>query len=128
MNSHDPSLDDPPLDEALIQRVVDAFYSRIRVDPMLGPIFEEHVTDWSQHLPAMVAFWCRTVLHKGHYSGRPMEAHMRIPGLGAAHFELWLELWAATVEGVAPPSAHDALLVPARGIAASIQAVLMRTD
>ena len=111
-----------------MERVVHAFYGRIRLDPLLGPIFQEHVSDWSQHLPAMVAFWCRTVLHTGHYSGRPMEAHMRIPGLGAVHFERWLKLWAATVEEVAPPSAHEALMVPARGIAASIQAVLRRTD
>jgi len=128
MNSHEPPLDKPTLDEALMERVVYAFYARIRRDPMLGPIFEEHVTDWSHHLPAMVAFWRRTVLHTGDYSGRPMEAHQRIPGLGAGHFERWLELWAATVEEVAPPAAQDALLVPARGIAASIQAVLMRTD
>jgi len=118
----------PPLDQALIEQVVEAFYGRIRVDPMLGPIFEEHVKDWSHHLPAMVSFWCKTVLYTGNYSGRPMEAHRRIPGLGAPHFERWLELWADTVEEVAPRTAHDALMVPARGIAASIQAVLQRTD
>ena len=44
------------IDEALVSRVVDAFYARVRDDGMLGPIFERRVRDWPTHLEKMRAF------------------------------------------------------------------------
>jgi hemoglobin len=38
--------------EATIQRLVDAFYGRVRRDPTLGPIFSAAITEdaWPAHL------------------------------------------------------------------------------
>lgn len=119
---------DAPIDESLVAQLVDEFYAKVWEDPLIGPVFERYVNDWDQHLPQMVAFWRKTVLYTGTYNGRPMEAHMRIPGLGEAHFERWLKLWSATVHEVVPAHAQQDFILAAQRIATSIVAVLNRTD
>ena len=37
----------------------------MREDDLLRPVFEEHVADWSVHLPKMYDFWSSVVLHTG---------------------------------------------------------------
>ena len=93
-------------DEALIRRLVDAFYERVREDELLGPVFDAHVQDWSRHLAKMYDFWSSMVLRTGRYSGRPIMAHMKIEGLTGRHFERWLALWGETVERIAPAAAR----------------------
>ena len=44
------------IDEAMIQRLVHGFYSRIRIDPVLGPIFAARIKEWDPHLARMCAF------------------------------------------------------------------------
>lgn len=83
--------------EADICRLVDSFYETIREDDLLGPIFEQHVEDWSRHLPKMYRFWSTIALRTGLYAGRPIETHEDLPGLTYAHFDRWLRLWERTV-------------------------------
>ncbi len=45
------------LDEAQLTALVHNFYAKVRSDPLLGPIFEPRITDWTAHLERMVAFW-----------------------------------------------------------------------
>jgi len=113
-------------DEAMIRTLVDAFYNEVRDDPMLGPIFAGHIADWSLHLPKMYDFWSTVVLRSGRYAGRPLEAHERLPGLTAAHFARWLDLWRRTVERVVPEAARAAFTVPAERMAANMRAALLR--
>ena len=40
---------EPPLDAAAIAGLVDRFYDRVRVDPLLGPVFNAAVDDWDAH-------------------------------------------------------------------------------
>ncbi|MBL8746980.1 MAG: group III truncated hemoglobin, partial [Phycisphaerae bacterium] len=79
-----------------------------------------HVSDWSLHLPKMYDFWSTVVLHSGRYSGRPIEAHLRIPGLSARHFARWLTLWESTVDRVIGRPRGDAFVIAARRMAASM--------
>jgi hemoglobin len=90
----------------MIRTLVDTFYEGVRDDPMLGPIFARHVADWSLHLPKMYDFWSTVVLRTGRYAGRPLDAHQRLPGLTAAHFARWLDLWRHTVARVVPEAAR----------------------
>jgi hypothetical protein len=43
--------------EAMIERLVRAFYGRVRLDPFIGPIFESKVGDWETHIARICAFW-----------------------------------------------------------------------
>ena len=40
--------------EAMIERLVRAFYAKVRADAVLGPIFEARIRDWEPHLAADV--------------------------------------------------------------------------
>ena len=93
------------IDEALISRVVDRFYGKVRADPLLGPIFLTHVQQWDDHLERMKRFW-RSVMHNsGEYNGRPMPKHVAIEGLDDRHFERWLRLFYETLHELAPSEA-----------------------
>jgi hypothetical protein len=69
--------------EAAIVRLVDAFYGKVRGDPVLGPIFDEAVgaKGWPVHLAKMYAFWSLVMLTTCHYKGNPMAAHMAVQGI-----------------------------------------------
>ena len=43
--------------ELEIAALVDQFYTRVRADPQLGPIFNARIEDWNHHLVKLCAFW-----------------------------------------------------------------------
>ena len=109
------------VDADYIASFVDRFYARIREDKLLGPIFDERIADWDEHLGRMKSFW-RSILHNsGEFSGNPMVKHMAIPGLDASHFSHWLTLFYATLREDEPDPAASALVgTRARMIADSL--------
>lgn len=109
------------VDDAFIDALVERFYTRIRGDALLGPIFATRVSDWDVHLPRMKAFW-RSILHNsGEFSGNPMAKHSVLPGLEERHFAHWLELFYATLHELsAHPDAPAMVGERARMIADSL--------
>ncbi|AQR74853.1 group III truncated hemoglobin [Sphingomonas sp. LM7] len=111
----------PRLTEDDLTRVVDTFYDRVRVDALLGPIFNGAIDDWPAHLAKLQAFWSSVMLTSGRYKGQPMPAHVRHEALiTPATFERWLALWRATTEELLPPEAAAALQEKAARIAESL--------
>lgn len=108
------------IDEAMIARLVDAFYARVRADQLLGPIFEARIDDWEAHLATMRRFWSSVALMTGAYHGEPIRRHAPLP-LGGAHFEHWLALFRATAEAVCPPEAAAVFIDRAGRIARSLE-------
>lgn len=108
------------IDEAMIDRLVDGFYDRVRADPLIGPVFNERVRDWGPHLQQMKLFWSSVALMSGAYHGRPMPKHLPLP-VDARHFDRWLELFEATARDLCPPSAADHFIERARRIAESLE-------
>lgn len=108
------------IDEAMIRRLVHAFYDRIRADDVLGPVFAARIGDWEPHLERMCAFWSSVTLMSGRYHGRPMQAHARLPVAGA-HFDHWLALFEETAGTVCPPAAAALFVEKARLIASSLE-------
>ena len=108
------------IDEDMIQRLVHAFYGRVRADAVLGPIFAARIADWEPHLQRMCVFWSSVMLMTGRYHGRPMQAHAPLP-VGAAHFDRWLAIFAATAQDVCPAPAAQHFIEKARMIAESLQ-------
>lgn len=97
------------LEEAVIDRVVEAFYTRIRADDTLGPIFIARIADWTPHLARMKQFWRSILLGTGEFAGNPMVKHQQIPGLDHAHFSHWLTLFYQTLHEECPQPAGAAL-------------------
>jgi hemoglobin len=90
--------------EAMIERLVRAFYDKVRTDPMLAPVFNARIRDWEPHLQQMCAFWSSVALMSGRYHGTPMVKHLPLP-VDAAHFDRWLDLFEMTAREICPPAA-----------------------
>src|SRR5690242_5292996 len=105
--------------EDSIAVLVDTFYSRVREDATLGPVFERVVGDvWEQHLKKMRAFGSSLTLASVRYKGNAMMAHlMLIPRIRAEHFDRWLALWRVTTAELCPPQAAAKLVAKAETMA-----------
>ena len=91
--------------EDTIRRQVHTFYARVREDAVLGPVFDDAVEDWDEHLSKLCDFWSSVLLATGRFRGSPMAAHARRPDIKDEHFARWLDLFARTAREVCPPDA-----------------------
>ena len=85
------------------------------------PIFEAEISDWTPHLAKMYDFWSSVILMSGRYDGRPVLAHVKIPGLEAPHFAHWPVLFRATAHELFASEAAALLIDRAERIARSLQ-------
>lgn len=108
------------IDEDMIERLVHAFYDRVREDALLGPIFNKRVDNWQTHLKRMCAFWSSVALMSGHYHGQPMEKHLPLP-VDGRHFDRWLYLFRETALEVCPSPAAQYFIERAARIAESLE-------
>jgi hemoglobin len=106
--------------EAMIDRLVRAFYAKVRADELLAPVFDARIQDWEPHLSQMCAFWSSVILMTGRYHGTPMVKHMPLP-VDADHFDRWLELFEQTAREICPLEAGTHFIERARRIAASLE-------
>lgn len=89
-----------------IDRVVTAFYFRIRAHDVLGPVFIDRLGTsreiWNPHEAKIAAFWRNAILAERAYSGNPMQVHMGVAALEPEHFALWLALFDEVLEQELP--------------------------
>ena len=109
------------ISETMIARLVHAFYAKVRTDDLLGPIFNEAVEDWDEHLEKLCRFWSSVTLMSGAYKGRPVPAHLALKGLGEAHFARWLHLFRQTAMDECGDDAASVFIARAENIARSLQ-------
>lgn len=109
------------VDEALIRRQVHTFYSRVRQDEVLGPVFNAAIDDWDEHLDRLCDFWSSVLLMTGRFKGSPMAAHARTPDVRDEHFALWLDLFERTAREVCPTAAADLFVQTSRRIGRSLR-------
>lgn len=112
----------PGILEADIDRLVVAFYARVRADEMLGLIFEAAIDDWPHHLDKLKAFWSSVMLTSGRYKGQPMVAHIaHAQHMTLENFARWLALWGQTTEEILGPEMAAAFQEKAGRIAESLR-------
>ena len=81
-----------------IKILVDAFYSKVREDEKLGPIFDRVIKDrWPEHMEKMYRFWQTVLLDDHTYYGNPFMPHADLP-VQREHFERWIELFHQTLD------------------------------
>ncbi len=89
------------LGHADIVTLVDAFYAKVRMDELLGNVFDQVAkVNWDTHLPKLYAFWDTVLFRAGTFRGNPMAAHLKLieqTDMGWPLFERWLELFRCTV-------------------------------
>ena len=109
------------LTEEMIASQVHSFYGRVRQDPVLGPVFDEAIEDWDEHLAKLCDFWSSVLLATGRFRGSPMAAHARRPAIQDEHFALWLDLFERTAREVCPPAVAELFVEKSRMIGRSLQ-------
>jgi len=113
------------IDEAGLERLVAAFYARVREDEALGPIFNDAVHDWPAHLATLTTFWSSVMLTSGRYKGQPVPAHMKhLARITPELFDRWLALWASTTNDLMSTDAAVSLQAKAARIAESLKLAL----
>lgn len=87
--------------------LVSEFYKKVRKDSVLGPFFNETISDWNQHVDHLTTFWetslfmSKKLEHK--YQGNPLEVHVEVDkkfkqSITELHFGIWLNLWYQTLD------------------------------
>ena len=113
------------IDEADLARLVPLFYARVRADAELGPIFEQAIDDWPEHIERLTAFGSSVSNGTRRYKGDPMAAHLKHrEHMSPALFARWLALWADTAVEVLPAPAAAAVQARAERIGQSLQLAL----
>lgn len=86
-----------------INFLVRTFYTKVRKDEILGPIFNGIITDWEGHFELLTDLWETQLFLKRNYHGNPVTAHQEVDvtmnhSITSEHFGLWLNLWFATID------------------------------
>lgn len=93
-------------DRPYIRRFVVAFYSAVRKNPVIGPIFDEAIGDhWDAHFETLTDFWMTVLLGVHVYKGNPFLVHRQLPELKGEHFDIWLGIF----EQIAKQELHPEL-------------------
>lgn len=110
------------IEEADLERVIPAFYARVRQDPLIGPVFNAAIDDWDHHLGKLVAFWSSVMRSTGRYKGSPMAAHgQHRAAMTPEMFTRWLALWREVTGELLSPEGAAAMQAKADTIAQSLQ-------
>ena len=113
--------------EGDVERLLAAFYARVRADDELGPVFASAVgttdEDWAPHLGRLRDFWSQVALRQaGRYTGNPYQAHLRLlPELRPEMFGRWLSLFDAACAETQTPEAAALFRERAAAIARSLR-------
>jgi hemoglobin len=106
--------------EAAIERMVRRFYERGLADPVLEPIFRQHIHDWEPHIALVRDFWSGAIHGTDRYKGNAFAMHAKLRFEPEA-FEHWLKaLESAATECLDPADAQTAIRV-ARHMAQSFK-------
>jgi hemoglobin len=85
-----------------ILKLLKPFYIDVRQHAVLGPIFNEHITDWPAHLDKITEFWALQTGGESRYRGGFAGAHISLD-LKPEHFQHWLGLWEFNAKRQLPP-------------------------
>ena len=108
-----------------IRTLIDNFYSKVIVDPVIGYFFNDVAkVNWEHHLPIMYDFWESILFQATNYKGNPMIAHVNLhkkSPLSPEHFARWQSLFLATVDEYFQGEVAERAKQRARSIAVMIQ-------
>ncbi len=111
----------PSITREQISDLVDRFYTDIRANDRLGPIFERQLDGrWEQHLKKMKAFWRSVLIKTGEYKGKPIPAHVKLTEVTTDDFRQWLRMFETTISDVFETDAQPIVMEAAERIASSL--------
>lgn len=86
-----------------VSLLVNTFYTKVRANDELGPIFNTAIKDWDSHLIHLTNFWESQLFRKNVFSGNPLKKHVEVDEnnnnqLTNDLFGLWLQFWLGTID------------------------------
>ncbi|MFT7031658.1 MAG: hemoglobin [Cyclobacteriaceae bacterium] len=86
-----------------IELLVHTFYSKVRKHTTLGPIFNQVIDNWDEHLDKLCGFWETNLFFVQKYKGNPLQTHLDVDKelghqIDQLHFGNWLNLWFETLD------------------------------
>lgn len=107
-----------------IHQLVDYFYTQLRKDKLLAPIFLKVIPDshWNGHILKITDFWSSILFSNMDYSGNPMETHIKLDKttnyqIDQTYFDRWLEIWYESIDELFAGKNANILKDRARNIA-----------
>jgi len=104
--------------------LVSTFYSHVKQDDFIGPIFLEIIPDdeWDSHIQKLTDFWQSNLFFQRVYKGNPLKKHINVDQkfdneISQKHFGRWLQLWFSTVDTLFYGQKADEAKERARNIA-----------
>ncbi len=111
-----------------IRRLLDAFYDRVRADPLIGPVFLRALgttaEDWAPHMARLNDYWSNVMLRTGRYRGNILHTHQRLPDLQPEMFDRWLALFGNTCAEMLDPALAENFRQRANHIGKNLRASL----
>jgi hemoglobin len=106
--------------------LVNKFYTKIRKDALLGPIFNGHISEeqWAEHIIKLTDFWETNLFGISKFKGSPSLKHINVDAnlgynIEQNHFRRWLQLWFETIdelfEGEVATRAKNSAQIMAKG-------------
>ena len=85
--------------------LVRTFYGKVKLDPLLGPIFNGVIENWEHHFEHLTDFWQSNLFFEKTYHGDPLQKHAEVDKLVGGtitelHFGVWLNLWYLTIDEI----------------------------
>ena len=82
--------------------LVNFFYEKVKKDDILGPFFNENISDWDAHINHLTDFWESSLFLKTRFTGDPLQKHIEVDNennnaITEMHFGVWLNLWYQTI-------------------------------
>jgi len=112
-----------PAQEAAVERMVRRFYERGLVDPVLGPIFFQHIREWEPHIAIVRDFWLGAIHGTDRYRGNAFAPHMKVDFEPEA-FAHWLDCFERSARECLDAGQATIALRVARHMATSFRAGL----
>lgn len=101
------------------------FYADVRQHGLIGPVFNQRISDWPAHLATIGEFWGRATGGPSVYSGQMPAKHFGL-GLDASHFAAWLQLWECNCRCYCEPREAQEMTQLAHEIGRRLRSILSR--
>lgn len=103
------------------------FYADVRQHRLIGPVFNERIKDWPDHLAKIGEFWARMTGGPSSYTGQMPAKHLGL-GLDPRHFGAWLELWDSNCRCYLKPQEAQEMSVLAHEIGRRLMSIVAADD